>query len=114
MQRRACLAATTDLCQIRAMRLTGPQIETIRSLVHARYGREASVRVFGSRTNDAAIGGDIDLLIELPQKAPLAHEIALSAQLEQQLGAPVDVLTAWPGQRERPIVAIARLTGVRL
>lgn len=96
------------------MRLTDQQIETIRHLVRTRYGDAARVHVFGSRTDDAAVGGDIDLLIELPHKAPLAQEIALSAQLEQQLGAPIDILTTWPGQRQRPIVEIARLTGIRL
>ncbi|HEX7325139.1 MAG TPA: nucleotidyltransferase domain-containing protein [Rhodanobacteraceae bacterium] len=96
------------------MRLTDQQVETIRTLVHAHCGGDARVHVFGSRTDDSAIGGDIDLLVELPQKAALVAEIALSAKLEQQLGTPVDVLTTWPGQRYRPIVEIARLTGVPL
>lgn len=96
------------------MRLTTPQIETIRRLVHAQYGPSARVHVFGSRIDDSAIDGDIDLLVDVPAKVPLQQEIALSAQLEQQLGTSVDVLTTWPGQRERPIVEIARITGTRL
>lgn len=96
------------------MRLTRQQIQIIRNLVQEGYGGNARVRVFGSRTNNSAIGGDIDLLIELPEKSPLACEIALTARLEQQLGTEVDVLTTWPGQRHRPIVEIARLTGVPL
>lgn len=96
------------------MRLTAPQIEIIRSLVHAQYGTGARVHVFGSRTDDGATGGDIDLLVDVPARVPLQQEIALSAQLEQQLGTSVDVLTTWPGQRERPIVDIARMTGIRL
>lgn len=96
------------------MRLSEQHIQTIRNMVHENYGADAAVRLFGSRVDDAALGGDIDLLIELSAKASLQQEIAFSARLEQQLGQPVDVLTTWPGQRSRPIVEIARLTGVRL
>ncbi|HEX7338819.1 MAG TPA: nucleotidyltransferase domain-containing protein [Rhodanobacteraceae bacterium] len=108
------IAATVGLCHIPTMRLTDQQVQTIRHLIAEGYGADARVRLFGSRTNDAAIGGDVDLLIELPAKAPLTHQIAVSARLEQQLGMPVDVLTTWPGQRSRPIVEVARLTGVWL
>lgn len=96
------------------MRLTDPQVQTIRNLVREAFGTDARVSLFGSRTDETAIGGDVDLLIELPAKTVLARELALVAKLEQQLGQPVDVLTAWPGQRARPIVEIARLTGVQL
>lgn len=96
------------------MRLSQSQARTIRSLVHSNLGDQAQLRLFGSRTNDKAIGGDIDLLIELPQKIALAKEIGLVAQLEHQLGCPVDVVTTWPGQRPRPIVEIARLTEIPL
>lgn len=109
-----CVAASLLLCEIVAMRLTDQQVQTIRKLVREGYGAGAQVRVFGSQINEDAIGGDIDLLIELPEKAPLAQQIALSARLEHQLGKPVDVLTTWPGQRSRPIVEVARLTGIRL
>ncbi len=96
------------------MRLSKQNIQTIRDLVRKNYGTDAAVRLFGSRVDDNARGGDIDLLVELPARATLRQELALSAKLEQHLGRPVDVLTTWPGQRTRPIVQIARLTGVRL
>lgn len=96
------------------MRLTEQQVQTIRELVRDGFGADARIRLFGSRTDEAAMGGDIDLLVELPEKAPLAREISVAAQLEHQLGQPVDVLVTWPGQRARPIVEIARLTGVPL
>lgn len=96
------------------MRLSAAQVHTIRDLVRSGLGAQARTRLFGSRANAAATGGDIDLLIELPHKVALAKEIALVAQLEHQLGCPVDVITTWPGQRPRPIVEIARLTGIAL
>ncbi len=96
------------------IRLTEQQVQTVLRLVHESFGAETGVRLFGSRTNDDAHGGDIDLLIELPKKATLKKEIALAARLEDQLGRPVDVVTTWPGQSDRPIVEIARLTGIKL
>lgn len=93
------------------MRLSEQQVHTIRVLVREGFGNGARIRLFGSRTEETAAGGDIDLLVELPEKAPLSREIAVLARLEQQLGCPVDLLTTWPGQRSRPIVEIARLTG---
>lgn len=108
------VARPRHLCHILAMRLSERQIETIRKLIRTGFGADARACVFGSRTDDTAIGGDIDLLIEVPEEVTLAHEISLSAQLELQLGEPVDILTTWPGQRYRPIVEVARLTGVPL
>lgn len=96
------------------MRLTEQQVETIRQVVRQGYGEGARIRLFGSRTRSDAIGGDVDLLVELAERAPLRRQIAVSAQLEAHLGLPVDVLATWPGDRQRPIVEIARLTGIPL
>lgn len=96
------------------MRLTRQQVQLIRDLVREGFGDAARITLFGSRTDQAAIGGDIDLLVELPEKATLAREIAVSAQLQHQLGEPIDLVTTWPGQRSRAIVELARQTGVAL
>lgn len=96
------------------MRLTRHQVQTIHRLIREGYGDHACIRLFGSRTRDDALGGDVDLLVEIPDRAPLRQQIAISAQLEKHLGLPVDVLTAWPGAKQSPIVEIARLTGVPL
>ena len=76
-------------------------------------GASARVTLFGSRVADNLNGGDVDLLVEVPEKVPVATEIALHARLAHQLGEPVDIITATPEQR-KPIVEIARKTGVRL
>ena len=96
------------------MRLTPEQIHAIKRHTRAVFGTDAIVRLFGSRTDDARSGGDVDLLIELPQKNALADEIRLIARLEGELDLPVDVVTAYPAQAHRPIVEIAKLTGVTL
>lgn len=96
------------------MRLSPNQISTIKRHTRAVFGVDAAVRLFGSRTDDMRTGSDVDLLIELPQKGTLADEIKLIACLERDLGLPVEVLTTYPAEPHRPIVAIAKLTGARL
>lgn len=78
------------------MRLTAHQISAIKRHTRAVFGADAVVYPLGSRTNDARPGGDVDLLIELPQKGALADEIKLIARLERDLSLPVDVLTPIP------------------
>lgn len=59
-----------------------------------RYG-VTNVRVFGSvaRGDDDA-RSDIDLLVDVPEGTGLIRLLALEADLEEALGAPVDVIPA--------------------
>lgn len=52
------------------MRLTSQQAQCIRDLVQESFSNQVQVKLFRSRVDDAATGGDIGLLIELPQKYP--------------------------------------------
>ena len=45
------------------MRLQAASVETIRRVVRDEAGAHARVRLFGSRLDDAARGGDVDLLV---------------------------------------------------
>jgi hypothetical protein len=47
------------------MRLTSAQITTIESTAKALLGEGAKVWLYGSRLDDQAAGGDIDLLLRL-------------------------------------------------
>ena len=88
------------------MRLTEEQVRTIRRLAHEVAGPQARVRVFGSRLDDNARGGDLDLMLELntavDHPAPLAAR--MSAQLSRALGGrKVDVLFSAPNLARLPI-----------
>ncbi len=102
---------------IARMRLTEAQIRAIRRLSRETAGEAAVVRLFGSRLDDDARGGDIDLLIEVPQ--PVARPALLSARLSAKLsralgGRRVDVVISAPNLRRLPIHDLARREGVPL
>ena len=99
------------------MRLTSQQIATIRQVVAEQLGSDARVLLFGSRVDDAARGGDIDLLVEtergLANRAAEASRLA--AKLQLALGDQrIDVLIIDPTTRLQPIHRAARETGVAL
>lgn len=92
------------------MRLTPAQIKDIRDLVRLVAGDRARVRVFGSRLNDNARGGDLDLMLEFSE--PVDNPALLSAQLSSKIsramhGRKVDVLLSAPNLLHLPIHDIA-------
>jgi predicted nucleotidyltransferase len=99
------------------MRLTTEQADTIRRIVSEKAGEGAVVRLFGSRLDDAARGGDVDLLVELPCAIdnPALFAARLSALLTRALhGRRVDVLLSAPNLKTLPIHAIAARDGATL
>lgn len=99
------------------MRLSEEQRGVIRDEVRRIFGGDAVVRLFGSRVDDHARGGDIDLHIEATGQAGelLDCELRLRACLARRLGdRRVDVVVHSPGQAMRPIDERAHRTGVRL
>jgi len=92
------------------MRLTDNQIQTIRQLVRQVAGSQSRVRVFGSRLDDNAHGGDLDLMLELtePVENPALMAAQLSAQVSRVMhGRKVDVLLSAPNLMRLPIHDIA-------
>lgn len=99
------------------MRLSDSERAIVRAAVERRFGPQAEVLLFGSRTDDARRGGDIDLLVEVPHALddPLAQAVGLEVDLMRELGERrIDILLACPGCPERPIHRIARSSGLRL
>ncbi len=102
------------------MRLTPEAVAIIKRLVAETYGPAATVRLFGSRVDDARRGGDVDLLVEWagdgpPGLDPFWAPLRLRRRIEAALrGRKVDLLVQQASEPETPIVAVARETGVRL
>lgn len=88
------------------MRLTDHQAKAITQLAHEVAGERAQVRVFGSRLDDDARGGDLDLMLELFE--PVANPALLAARFSARVtrlfqGRKVDVLIAAPNLKRLPI-----------
>lgn len=103
------------------MRLTPEQRMAIRSQVARFYGADAKVKLFGSRVNDAARGGDFDFYIETrladPERLVDARFRLLAAlhALPCFEDEKIDLVVRSPLHvDERPIDIVAREAGVSL
>lgn len=72
------------------------------------------MRVFGSRLDDTAHGGDVDLMLELPE--PVDNPALMAAQMSALVsramhGRKVDVLLSAPNLMRLPIHDIALKEG---
>ncbi len=99
------------------MRLTEDQSQAIKQLAHQIAGEHVHVRVFGSRLDDNARGGDLDLMLELSEPAdnPALMVARFSAKVSRlMLGRKVDVLIAAPNLMRLPIHDVAFREGKTL
>ena len=96
------------------MRLTAEQIETIRQTVAGILGQDARVILFGSRLNDNARGGDVDLLVECDELPDLMQRSRIKLALESSLSLPVDVEAIKRGGVPTAFQRIALATGIPL
>jgi hypothetical protein len=99
------------------MRLS-PQSQTIiHQAVIQRFGDQAQVRLFGSRLDDAAKGGDIDLHVRVCGEVdnPIWEASLLAAQLQRKLdGRKVDVRLLVDTQNTLPVDTVALSEGILL
>ncbi len=99
------------------MRLTDDQTQAIRQLAHQVAGSRSRVRVFGSRLDDAAHGGDLDLMLEVqdPVENPALMAAQMAARVSRVMhGRKVDVLLCAPNLMRLPIHDVAFQEGVLL
>ncbi|HQT31495.1 MAG TPA: hypothetical protein PLE48_09445 [Thiobacillus sp.] len=99
------------------MRLTEHQVRAITQLAHELAGEQAQVRVFGSRLDDDARGGDLDLMLELfePAANPALLAARFSARVSRLMqGRKVDVVLAAPNLIRLPIHDMAYREGKTL
>lgn len=89
------------------MRLAQAQIDSIRETVRRMAGPDVLTYVFGSRLDDAARGGDLDLLLASQRRLDLLTRASVKAALESAIGLPVDVVAYQTGKEPTPFQAIA-------
>ena len=99
------------------MRLTTDQVEIIRGEAEAVFGPGVRVLLFGSRVDDSARGGDIDLLVSCPE--PVEHPARLAARYEARLlrllgDRRIDVVLEAPNLLQQPIHEVAHREGMVL
>lgn len=90
------------------MRLTPDQTRVILHCVRQQFGDRAQVKLFGSRLDDTARGGDVDLLVESEQAPTLLQRALATMSLEQALDLPIDIVAAQLGTPGSAFVRIAR------
>ena len=99
------------------MRLSQHQQQTIRRIVGEVFDEPVTILLFGSRVDDDARGGDIDLLVQCsePVEHPAVTASRLSARISRALqGRKVDVVLEAPSLQYLPIHDVAHRTGVPL
>lgn len=99
------------------MRLSPQSRAIIQQAVALRWGDLAVVRLFGSRLDDSAKGGGIDLHIQVQGKVnnPIWEASLLAAQLQRQLdGRKVDVRLLDATQNILSVDTVALSEGVLL
>ena len=93
------------------MRLANEEQSAIRDTIR-QADAEAMIYLFGSRTDDAAKGGDIDLLV-LSKKINLMMKLDILAELHQRLGERKIDIAIYP-DATRPFPRIVMQEGLRL
>lgn len=98
------------------MRLSQQEKDAIITSAKEAFGPQVEVWLFGSRVDDNAKGGDIDLYIEVPAiDSPVMRKITFKLRLEDRIGErKVDVVLHQRCNEELPIHQIAKAEGVKL
>lgn len=79
------------------MRLTLDQCSLILATVDRHVGVPHRVSLYGSRLDDQARGGDVDLLLESDSAIPVLQRARIKNDLEDRLHLPIDLLVIQAG-----------------
>ena len=95
------------------MRISETTRQAIKSNV-ARLAPEADCYLFGSRTNDTAKGGDIDILVITPEKLPSPLISSLRRLILNQIGEQKLDIVNFPITSKHPFMRVALDTAIKL
>lgn len=101
-------------CYTRGMRLTPDQCQLILATVRRHVDGEHRVLLYGSRLDDQARGGDVDLLIESDAAVSTLLRARIKNELEDRLRLPIDLIAVKTGREVSPFQAIALAQAVPL
>ncbi len=97
------------------MRLDSDIMLRVVAEIRQVYGPDAEVWLFGSRADDQAKGGDIDLYVETANENALLSHIESRRRLFQLFGdRKIDLVVRMRSHEPTPIERIARKTGIKI
>ena len=102
------------------MRLQPKEVEAIAQAARDAFAPGTAVFLFGSRLQDAARGGDIDLLVETPEALSPAELVQRRTRFVSRIYRAldeqrIDVVIATRGQQDsRAVVAMAKRDGLKV
>lgn len=100
------------------MRLSAGHVKAIKQESEHFFGARSEVWLFGSRVDDAAKGGDVDLYVRAASGDAdelAAARFAFLARLKRRMGdRKIDLVLQREGGEVLPIYELARQQGVRL
>jgi predicted nucleotidyltransferase len=103
------VAATIDAAdRLVLVRLSPDQARDVIRIAREHLGDDAQVRLFGSRLDDSARGGDVDLFVEASRRPTLLQRARVKLALERALGLPVDIIAVGRGDPGTPFERLAR------
>lgn len=88
------------------MRLLDSQVDNINGIVHKYADCDSLVYLFGSRVDNEARGGDVDLFIETATVVPRIKRARLKIEIESAIGLPVDLIVKLEGKAPTPFEKI--------
>jgi predicted nucleotidyltransferase len=95
------------------MRLSASEITAIREEI-GRLDPQAEVYLYGSRVDDRARGGDVDLLV-ISERLGFREVLRLRTRILDRIGwQQLDLAVRRADQLNEPLAAAARETGVKL
>lgn len=95
------------------MRLEPGQVQAIQEEI-GRFDADATVYLYGSRADDSAKGGDIDLLV-VSDRLGFRELLRLRTAILDRIGwQQLDMVVRRHDQLNEPLAEVARETGIKL